>query len=425
MIEHVKPTARIPAVQGQFGTRLVTYTTQLPAGAIETILGHDPRSRHWKQLSDDVRDIYEKLQRATTPKRLDGIVRYIRYRFIERGVILGAFPAIAIAVEHPTEFEPYAGISDSGVGVLHFDLSRRNRRIMVDGLGRASAAMELVELSESSDLSSDARAALQKLISEFALPTVFYVPAPGKPSLTIEEMGQLFHDFNFKVQAVPERVAIALDHSDLYIGLTNKIAQSEAIMDHGGMERKAASLGRKSTAIVVQQNLLRFVRGATEGESFLEAKNNTDLANPNLTPDNLSVYQDKIEEFLSIFATSMSEEAFKDKDSLHLTSPGWGALGILFHDLFVRLKVPDLDAAARKLGTLDWRRSADMWADLVRERKDKNGAIVLGLGGGGAQTRRAITRIAREYLGIDKLLSEREFEESPEVDEPDLVEEVS
>ncbi len=148
MIEHVKPTARIPAVQGQFGVRLVTYTTQLPAGAIETILGHDPRSRHWRQLSDDVRDIYEKLQRATTPKRLEQIVRYIRYQFIERGVILGAFPAISIAVEQPTEFEPYSGISDSGVGVLHFDLSRRNRRIMVDGLGRASAAMELVELSE-------------------------------------------------------------------------------------------------------------------------------------------------------------------------------------------------------------------------------------------------------------------------------------
>ena len=71
MIEHVKPTARIPAVQGQFGKRLVTYTTQLPAGAIETILGHDPRSKHWKQLSDDVKNIYEKIQRTTHNKRLE------------------------------------------------------------------------------------------------------------------------------------------------------------------------------------------------------------------------------------------------------------------------------------------------------------------------------------------------------------------
>ncbi len=236
-------------------------------------------------------------------------------------------------------------------------------------------------------------------------------------------MGQLFHDFNFKVQAVPERVAIALDHSDLYIGLTNKIGRSGVIVGYGGMERKAASLGRKSTAIVVQQNLLRFVRGATEGERFLEAKNNSDLPNPNLTPDNLAIYQDKIEDFLRSFALSMGEAAFKDKDSLHLTSPGWGALGIIFHDLVARLKVPDVEAAAGKLGSLDWRRSAEMWSDLVRERQDKTGATVLGLAGGGAQTRRAITRIAREFLGIDKLLAERGFEDVPQVDEPDLLEE--
>lgn len=420
MIDHVKPTARIPAVQGQFGSRLVTYTTQLPAGAIETILGHDPRSRHWRQLSDDIRDIYEKLQRATTPKRLDAIVRYIRYRFIDRSVILGAFPAISIAVEHPTEFEAYASISDSGVGVLHFDLSRRNRRIMVDGLGRASAAMELVEMSEASDLSAEVRAALAKLLSEFSLPTVFYVPAPGTSSFTIEEMQQLFHDFNFKVQAVPDRVAIALDHSDLYIGLTNKIGRSDIITHHGGMERKAASLGRKSTAIVVQQNLLRFVRGATEGERFLEAKNNSDVANPHLTEDTLPIYEDKIVEFLSSFALSMGETAFKDRDSLHLTSPGWGALGIIFHDLYDRLNVQDLLAAASKLGQLDWHRSAELWSELVRERMDKNGETVLGLAGGGAQTRRAITRAARQFLGIDKLLAERGFEDEPILQEADI-----
>ena len=82
MIEHVKPTARIPAVQGQFGPRLVTYTTQLPAAAIETILGHDPRSKNWKTPADDIAHIYQHLQRAPPTKtRLDAMTRYIRYRF--------------------------------------------------------------------------------------------------------------------------------------------------------------------------------------------------------------------------------------------------------------------------------------------------------------------------------------------------------
>ena len=305
MIEHVKPTARIPAVQGQFGPRLVTYTTQLPAGSLETILGHDPRSKQWRQLPDDISNIYQHLQRATTKARLDSILRYIRYRFIERSVVLGAFPAISIAVQNSTPFEQFVGIPDNGVGVLQFDLSRRNLRIVVDGLGRASASLELVELAESADLSPEVKVGLQKLLSEFSLPTVFYMPAPGSKPLALDEMQQLFHDFNFKVTAVPARIAIALDHSDLYIGLANRIAKSEPLQRHGGVEKKAASLGKKSTAIVVQQNLLRFVRAATEGERFIEGTSNSDLKEPRLTDETIEGFQDSVEAFLRSFVDGM------------------------------------------------------------------------------------------------------------------------
>ncbi|MCA1653161.1 MAG: DNA sulfur modification protein DndB [Sphingomicrobium sp.] len=410
MIEHVKPTARIPAVQGQFGPRLVTYTTQLPAGAIETILGHDPRYRQWKQLPDDLNYIYQHLQRATTKARLDSIIRYIRFRFAEGAIIPGAFPAISIAVQNNAPFE-VAENMDAGIGVLHFDLSRRNLRVVVDGLGRASAALELVEQSERADLPTETREALQKLLREFALPTVFYMPAPGTAPLSLDEMQQLFHDFNFKVTAVPARVAIALDHSDLYIGLTNRLGQSDTVKKYGGMELKAASLGKKSTAIVVQQNLLRFVRGATEGERFLEGSNNAEIDDPALNEETLSYYEDSIGSFIEAFAESMGEERFKDRESLHLTSPGWGALGIIFNDLVVRLKVPDYVSAARKIGELDWHRSAEIWSEIVREKVDKEGNTVLGLAGGGAQTRRFITRVIREKLGLDDLLRERGFDD--------------
>jgi hypothetical protein len=40
--------------------------------------------------------------------------------------------------------------------------------------------------------------------------------------------------------------AISLDESDLYIQLANAIAQQPPIADHGGMEKRSASLGRKS-----------------------------------------------------------------------------------------------------------------------------------------------------------------------------------
>jgi hypothetical protein len=408
--------ARIPAIQGQFGPRIVTYTTQLPIGSIETILGHDPRSGNWKRLSDELSYIYNHLQRATTKPRLDSIMRYIRFRFVERPVVIGAFPAISIAVQNPTSFKAYDSIPDSGVGVLEFDLSRRNNRVLVDGLGRVGAGMELVELSERIDIPEEARNKLQKMMTEFSLPTVFYMPAPGMASMKLEEMQQLFHDFNFKVKPVPERVAIALDHSDLYIGLTNHLAESPLIKRLGGMEYKSASLGKKSTAIVVQQNLLRFVRGGTEGDRFLESTTNSDLANPNLTEMSFEDFEGSMSAFLISLVDAMGDEKFKERDALHLTSPGWGTLGVLYHDLAVRLKVPDLNAAARRIGSLDWSRSNPMWAQIVREREDRDGNVMLGLAGGGAQNRRFMTMKIRQFLRLDTLLADRGFIEG-EVDE--------
>ncbi len=407
MIDHVRPTARIPAVQGQFGPRLLSYTTQLPPGSIETIIGHDPRSRHWKRLPDDLAHIYQHLQRATTKSRLDAILRYIRYRFLERPIILGAFPAISIAVQNPTEFERY-DTADSGVGVLHFDLSKRNRRIIVDGLGRASAALELVEMAENSDLSEDVRAGLESLIAQFTLPAVFFVPAQGTAPLSLEEMQQLFHDFNFRVAKVKEKDAIALDHSDLYIGLTNRLGDSALLKSHGGMERKAASLGSKSTAVVVQPWLLRFVRAATEGEGFAEGASNTELASPSLTEETLGLYEQRLLEFLGGFAGAMGAEQFQNRENLHLTAPGWATLGVVFHDLNDKLKVSDLDAFAHRLGRIDWNRLAPEWSEIVKEKVNKQGEVVLGLvGGGGGQNRRLMTAKVRELLGIDVALREK------------------
>jgi DGQHR domain-containing protein len=412
VIVHVNPMTRIPAIQGQFGPRVVTYTTQLPVDAIENILGHDPRSSNWKRLPDDLAYIYTHLQRPTTKARLDSIIRYIRYRFIERPIVIGAFPAISVAVQNPAPFKPYDGHAEAGAGVLEFDLSRRNHRLLVDGLARVGAAMELSELAESADISEDARQALKKLLSEFSLPIVFYVPAPGTAPFSLEEMQQLFHDFNFKAKPVQERLAIALDHSDLYIGLTNRLGASSLIGRLGGMEFKSASLGKKSTAIVVQQNLLRFVRGGAEGERFIEGTTKSELSNPNLTEETLDAYEAQMLKFLERVVEGMGDEKFKDRDSLHLTSPGWGALGVLFHDLVVRLRVPDYEAAARKIGAVNWDRSNPIWAEMIRERVDKNGNPALGLAAGGAQNRRFLTRKLRELLTIDELLAERGFEQT-------------
>ena len=82
MFQTTQPTVRIPAVQGAFGHRLLTYTTQVSPRYLETLLGHDPRSRQWRKLEPpELKKIYEQLQRTTSADRLRGIQNYIRKRF--------------------------------------------------------------------------------------------------------------------------------------------------------------------------------------------------------------------------------------------------------------------------------------------------------------------------------------------------------
>ena len=288
---------------------------------------------------------------------------------------------------------------------MHFDLSQRNRRVALDGLARMSAALELQDRAEDPNLPDEVRAELKKLVDGFTLPVVFFAPLPGEQPLSLDELQQLFHDFNFKATPIPPRLAIALDHSDLYIQLANLIAQEcKAIRDHGGMERKAASLGKRSTALLVQTNMVRFVRGAMEGEEF-QKSNRATVTEPNLTRRAVSSSIEMISSFLDTFAGSMGDK-WTDRTSLHLSAPGWQALGVIYHDLVYRLKVPNPDASAGALARVDWNKTHEAWAGAIVPRKQQDGSTELGLSGAGDNNRKHFVRVLRKHLRLDQRLAE-------------------
>jgi hypothetical protein len=247
---------------------------------------------------------------------------------------------------------------------------------------------------------------LQKILKGFCIPVTFYAPKPGDKPLTQDEMAQLFHDFNFKVVPVPARVAIALDTSDIYIRLTDKLADGNSIAGFGGMEKRAASLGKKSTALVVQQTLYRFVRGATEGEKFQESNREFGGDSPVLTAKTFEDELDSLTRFLDALASNMGAR-WSDRTSLHLSSPGWQALGVIYHDLVHVLQVPDFEASTAAIARIDWSRTNPLWKDLMLERTKDDGTTELVLGSAGANNRRAMIKALRQELGIADLFSWR------------------
>jgi hypothetical protein len=159
-------------------------------------------------------------------------------------------------------------------------------------------------------------------------------------------------------------MAIALDQSDLYIGLANQLAKEPFISQYGGVELRSASLGKKSTALVVQSVLLRTVRGACEGRDFQES-NLATAPEPNLIDETFQIELRSISGFFSEIADRMGDR-WSDSKSLHLSAPGWQALGVLHHDIFHRgLNLTDTEKTLvyETLGGLDWSRNNREWVD--------------------------------------------------------------
>ena len=355
--------------------------------------------------------MYEFLQRPTSKGRREGTADYIRDRIGPTSFAIGAFPAICIGMVRPAAFAPIRQEGQvslpANFGVLQLALSKQNTRVLLDGLARVTGAVDLFE-----------EAGEQEVGEWFTFPVTFYAPKQGRV-LTLSELGQLFHDFNFLQTRVNPNQAIALDMSDIYITLTNRIGKSELIKRFGGIEIGTASLGKKSAAIVVQRVLLRFVRGACEGRQFQES-NLSRVETPNLTKETLATLQTKLEDFIGLLAQRMGENRFTDRESLHVSAAGWQVIGLVYHDIAFRLKdrvtMMTFDDIITKLAGVDWSRYNPDWIGLIgeperdavtkEEIRDSAGRVKVSLTRAGRTTIANMLQYVRGKTGIDRLLLE-------------------
>jgi DNA-sulfur modification-associated len=324
--------------------------------------------------------MYKKLQRKTAKGRWTGTKRYIEERIAPGAFVLGAFPAIAIGTVTPLRFVHYAdkypniGIP-RGIGELEFDLSAMSTRVLLDGMARVAGALDLLDERKGD------------IANSFAFPVTIYAPTERNGRVTVEELGQLFHDFNFLAEPVSKAHALDLDQSNIYLQLVNALGRAPVIVENGGVEHRAASLGKKSTALVAKQVLLRFVLGAIDGPAAQERLRDSGVDGA-LTRANLLSMRDQVEDYLINIANRMGER-FKDHEMLHLTAPGWNALGVVFHDLnfILQHKLSDEQRSAiyDGIANIDWSRWNQDFIGYLGDAAVESGGLEVKRGPGRAQ----------------------------------------
>lgn len=399
----------VPCIRGEHGPDLNIFQTTISPSDLEQFLGHDPRGEYWKQLPDSLREMYEYLQRKTSNQRRVGTARYTEDRLGPNRYYIGGYPAISVGMTSPARFVSLSERDptiDSDMGIVYVDLSSRNTRVLLDGLARVSGVLDVYEQDQ------------EKYSHGLTFAVTMFAPKESRGQLSLEELGQLFHDMNFKQTSVTKAHALALDRSDIYTILTNEVGALPVIKRAGGMEVRAASLGKKSTAIVVQQVLRRFVRGVTEGKT-VQMDDKATPNQPHLTAATRELFLKEVEALLEGFSARMGPR-FSQRDSLHLSSAGWQALGLAFHDVLVQLKgnltTDERDTILAEIGEIDWSRYNPDWIPLLGQPEldevgnpvtDEQGRPRVALGRGGRQTVWALADYIREKSILGRLIASR------------------
>lgn len=384
----------VPVIRGLFGTRLETFQTQIRPDQIASVLGHDPRPENWKNLPTDVRKLYEYLQRKTNKARRTSVKDYINQRMSGDAFTVGAFHAISIGMTQTPTFESIPGTGHSDVGVLKLDLSSENLRLLLDGLSRFCGAADLVESNK-------------EAANWFTFPVSLFAPSAEQKELSMQQLGQLFHDFNVLGAPVSSAHAMALDQSDPFITIASMVGKSDVVQRFGGMEVRAQSLGKKSTALVTQAMLVRFAYGATQGEIL---SNRLSVARPSFKTAQIAEKIEICRKFLDMLSQKMGDMRFADHSSIHLTSQGWQALGLILHDISVKLKDQIEPSYHEKIlddiARINWARSNPDWNGLIGELKDPNDPSSLHLSRGGRGTVLGIRNYIREKTLLKTVLGE-------------------
>lgn len=380
------------------GPDLDCYQTTVQVGEIKKILGHDPRSKQWSQLAKydpEAAELYAYIQRKSPAERLDELREYMRSRLCsERPRVLGALPAISIAFQYPVaSFESEDKAGEKG----DLFLPPRGRVILLDGLQRATAAMDFLNSQTKLFPNFD-------INKNFVFAATFYFPTAAKGELKVRELGQLFFDMNYKAKAMSAVHAMKLDQADPYLLMTTQWGEDGIIAELGGVE-DGGSLGNKSKAFVVRTHLFKFIRGAIEGREVQE-HDKSQPDSPRLNDENYSAWSLQLQGFLRQLNDHMGVERFTSRESIHLSSGGWQILGLIHNDLYVTLAdaitEEERRIAVQRLAGLDWSRYNPKWIELYGEAKvDSHGRQMLGkTNRWGRSTKTAMLQYVREQVGI-------------------------
>ncbi|GHX80575.1 hypothetical protein VCSRO66_2874 [Vibrio cholerae] len=352
--------------------------------------------------------LYKEIQRVASPSRRHGFEDYCYKHMTSSTEISGVIPPILVGCmsEVEIEFSEEARLNDKLT-------MQPDRNFVVDGVNRLSTIatilggydQSLFKKSKESDSRLKRRVELAHLLQYLSIQVLFIFRIDK--SLSETDFSQIFADVNGKSTPMSTNKLMKLARTDDVITLAREIGSLPIVISHGGMSCDKNTVTVNSDYVLTLNTITRFILGALGGERMQgqvrgvrEMPDGTILSHLHLDP----IRSDLIL-FFKTWIDYQGDNFSQNRGGFQLVATLIQGLGLVFNNLWVTYeslaeveRTNHIYQAAKKLGLLDYSRTAAHWFDCSCVSLNEAGNYVVNTGG--ASSRKGFAKHLSNKLGI-------------------------
>lgn len=355
-----------------------------------------------------LRVLYKEIQRVASPKRRHGFEDYCYKHMTNSTQISGVIPPVLVGCmsEVETEFSEHPRLNDQLT-------MQPDSNFVVDGVSRLSTLatalggydQSLLKKAKESDARLKRRVELAQLLQSLSIQVLFIFRIDR--ALSEADFSQIFADVNGKSVPMSTNKLMKSAKADEVVTFAHELGSLPIILSHGGMSAEKTTVKDNDVHVITLSSLTRFILGAIGGDTMQgqirgvrEMPDGAMLSSKHIT----SIKSDLIL-FFSTWVDLQGDNYSEDRSGFQLVTTLVQGLGLVFHNLWKTYeslaaveRTNHIYQAAKKLGSLDYSRTAHHWSDC--ECVSLNGAGIYVVNSGGSTNRKGFAKHLSSKLGI-------------------------
>lgn len=355
-----------------------------------------------------LKSLYKEIQRVASPSRRQGFEDYCYKHLTYSTEISGVIPPVLIGCmsEVETEFSEDPRFND--VLVIQPD-----KNFVVDGVNRLSTIatvlggydQSLLKKIKESDARLKRRVELSSLLQELSVQVLFIFRKDK--ALSEADFSQIFADVNGQAAPMSTNKLMKLARTDEVVMFAREISSLPLIISHGGMSFDANTVTANSEFILTLNTITRFILGALGGERMQgKVRGVREMADGAiLSRKHLDPIRSDLILFFETWIDYQGDTYSQDRTGFQLVATLIQGLGLVFNNLWVTYeslapaeRTNHIYQAAKKLGNLDYSRTATHWFDCSCVSLSENGMYIVNTGG--STSRKGFARHLSNRLGV-------------------------